>query len=45
MKRIIIGLNSVVKEAGDGEGADAAGFWGEGVKVGSLADFFFEVPF
>ena len=38
-------LDDVVEEAGDGEGADAAGDGGEGGEVGSLADFVGEIAF
>ena len=38
-------LDDVVEEAGDGEGADAAGDGGEGGEVGSAADFVREVAF
>ena len=39
------GLEDVVKKAGDGEGADAAEFWGDGGKVGAGADFVCDVAF
>ena len=38
-------LEKVVKEAGDGEGADTALWWGDGGEVGSLAKLGREVAF
>ena len=38
-------LEEVVEEAGDGEWADAAEFWGDGGKIGAGADGFVEIAF
>lgn len=35
----------MVEKAGDGEGADAAGCWGDGGEVGAVADTVCEVAF
>ena len=40
-----ISLDDMIEEAGDGEGANAAGDGGEGGEVGSAADFVREVAF
>lgn len=39
------GLDYVIEEAGDGEGADAASRGGEGGEVFAFADFFGEIAF
>lgn len=39
------GLDEVIKEAGDGEGADAADFGGDGSEVGAVADVVGDVAF
>ena len=38
-------LDDVIKEAGDGEGADAAGGRGKGGEIGSLPNLFCKIAF
>ena len=43
--RVVVALEKVVKEGGDGEGADAAGDGGDGGEVGASANFVCDVAF
>lgn len=45
LAKVSCGLDDVVEEAGDGEGADTAGSGGESRKVGAGADLIGEVAF
>ena len=38
-------MDDVVEEGGDSEGADAAGFWGDGGEIFSVSDFVGEITF